>query len=417
MKKIIGYLGVGLRELFWIAVAVAVVFGGITGFRYLGENREVIEPTVVERPTTLVETAEIFLIDSALPIRGEGFMQPHRSANLASQVGGQVIELHPAITERGAFKQGEVLVRLDDSAERATLTQTQANIDGTRARLDLNQILLERTEKLRSSGSASQASLDQVRSTQQELSASLNSLIAAQNVAEVSLGRKIVAAPFDGAVLSKNLDIGSVVNGGQAIAEIFTEDRMEIDVPVREADAALIPGLFEGASPSATVSVRFAGQSFEWDAEVTRVAPTLDQRTRTLTVTVELIDITGARATGSSILASGAPPALINSFANVVIEGPQPDATYAVPSTALRGGSELWLLTPSEGDGGTLKIVPATLVHVDNETSYVTSASIPKNARLITTALSTPQEGMKLRDVAAERTTSVQAANTSDDKL
>jgi RND family efflux transporter MFP subunit len=417
MKKIIGYLGVGLRELFWIAVAVAVVFGGITGFRYLGENREVIEPTVVERPTTLVETAEIFLIDSPLPIRGEGFMQPHRSANLASQVGGQVIELHPAITERGAFKQGEVLVRLDDSAERATLTQTQANIDGTRARLDLNQILLERTEKLRSSGSASQASLDQVRSTQQELSASLNSLIAAQNVAEVSLGRKIVAAPFDGAVLSKNLDIGSVVNGGQAIAEIFTEDRMEIDVPVREADAALIPGLFEGASPSATVSVRFAGQSFEWDAEVTRVAPTLDQRTRTLTVTVELIDITGARATGSSILASGAPPALINSFANVVIEGPQPDATYAVPSTALRGGSELWLLTPSEGDGGTLKIVPATLVHVDNETSYVTSASIPKNARLITTALSTPQEGMKLRDVAAERTTSVQAANTSDDKL
>ena len=417
MKKIIGYLGVGLRELFWIAVAVAVVFGGITGFRYLGENREVIEPTVVERPTTLVETAEIFLIDSPLPIRGEGFMQPHRSANLASQVGGQVIELHPAITERGAFKQGEVLVRLDDSAERATLTQTQANIDGTRARLDLNQILLERTEKLRSSGSASQASLDQVRSTQQELSASLNSLIAAQNVAEVSLGRKIVAAPFDGAVLSKNLDIGSVVNGGQAIAEIFTEDRMEIDVPVREADAALIPGLFEGASPSATVSVRFAGQSFEWDAEVTRVAPTLDQRTRTLTVTVELIDITGARATGSSILASGAPPALINSFANVVIEGPQPDATYAVPSTALRGGSELWLLTPSEGDGGTLKIVPATLVHVDNETSYVTSASIPKNARLITTALSTPQEGMKLRDVAAENTTSAQAANTSDDKL
>lgn len=417
MKKIIGYLGVGLRELFWIAVAVAVVFGGITGFRYLGENREVIEPTVVERPTTLVETAEIFLINSPLPIRGEGFMQPHRSANLASQVGGQVIELHPAITERGVFKQGAVLVRLDDSAERATLTQTQANIDGTRARLDLNQILLERTEKLRSSGSASQASLDQVRSTQQELSASLNSLIAAQNVAEVSLGRKIVTAPFDGAVLSKNLDIGSVVNGGQAIAEIFTEDRMEIDVPVREADAALIPGLFEGASPSATVSVRFAGQSFEWDAEVTRVAPTLDQRTRTLTVTVELIDITGARATGSSILASGAPPALINSFANVVIEGPQPDATYAVPSTALRGGSELWLLTPSEGDGGTLKIVPATLVHVDNETSYVTSALIPEGARLITTALSTPQEGMKLRDVAAERTTSTQAANTSDDKL
>jgi RND family efflux transporter MFP subunit len=407
MKKIIGYLGVGLRELFWVAVAVGVIFGGIAGFRYLGENREIVAPAVVERPTTLVETASILSIESPIPIRGEGFMKPHRLANLASQVSGQVIELHPAITDRGAFKQGEILVRLDDSAERATLTQTQANIDGTRARLDLNQILLERTEKLRSSGSASQASLDQVRSTQQELSASLSSLIAAQNVAEVSLGRKVVSAPFDGAVLSKNLDIGSVVNGGQAIAEIFTEDRMEIDVPVREADAALIPGLFEDASPRATATVRFAGQAFEWDAKVTRVAPTLDQRTRTLTVTLELIDIAGARATGTNILASGAPPALINSFANVVIEGPRPASTYAVPSTALRGGKELWLLTASEANEGTLKIVPASLVHVDNETSYVTSAFIPQGARLITTALSTPQEGMKLRDVAA---------NVSDDK-
>ena len=107
-------------------------------------------------------------------------------------------------------------------------------------------------------------------------------------------------------------------------------------------------------------------------------------------------------------MASGAPPALINSFANVVIEGPQPDATYAVPSTALRGGKELWLLTPSKSEGGNLKIVPATLVHVDNETSYVTSAFIPQGARLITTALSTPQEGMKLRDVAAD---------VADDKL
>jgi len=64
MKKIIGYLGVGLRELFWVAVAVGVIFGGIAGFRYLGENREIVAPAVVERPTTLVETASILSIES-----------------------------------------------------------------------------------------------------------------------------------------------------------------------------------------------------------------------------------------------------------------------------------------------------------------------------------------------------------------
>jgi hypothetical protein len=98
-------------------------------------------------------------------------------------------------------------------------------------------------------------------------------------------------------------------------------------------------------------------------------------------------------------LSSGTPPALINSFAKVVIEGPQPQAIYPIPSTAMRGGERIWLLEPRSEGGGTLVIVPAELVHVDGETSYVRAEGIPDGARLITTALSTPQAGMQLRDV------------------
>jgi RND family efflux transporter MFP subunit len=410
MKKIFGYVGVGLREIFWIAVAVAIVFGGISGFRYLGENREVVEPTPIERSVPLVETASIAPINGPLPIRGEGFMQPFRLANLAGQVGGQIIELHPAITGRGTFKEGDVLARLDDSAERAAFAQTEANINGARARLELNNILLERTEALRDSGNTSQAVLDQVRSQNQELLSNLNSLIAAQRSAEIGLERKAIKAPFDGAVLSSMVEVGTVVSGGQAIAEIYTQDRMQIDVPLREADASLIPGLFDGASPTAVVSVRFAGQTFEWLARVSRVAPALDARTRTLTVTVELDDVRGARAVGTGKLVSGAPPALINAFAKVLIVGPQPDATYAVPTTSLRGGERLWLYTNPEGGIGEMQIVAVDLVHVDGETAYVRIGEIPPQARLITSALSIPQNGMKLRDVAeADQNAAAQA--------
>ena len=164
LKNILGYVGVGLRELFWVVIAGAVIFGGIAGFRYLGENREVVEVEPVSRPITLVKTLDLNPINAPLPIRGEGFVQPFRLASLASQVGGQIIKLHPAITERGVFKMGDILVRLDDSAERASLTQTIANIEGTQARLDLNALLLERAEALRASGITSQASLDQLRS-------------------------------------------------------------------------------------------------------------------------------------------------------------------------------------------------------------------------------------------------------------
>ena len=405
MKKVLGYIGVGLRELFWIAIAGGVIFGGITGFKYLGENRTIVEAAPVARPVTLVETIDLTAITNPIAIRGEGFIKPFRIANLASQVGGQVVGIHPAITERGIFKQGDVLVSLDDSAERASLTQTIANIEGTHARLDLNTILLKRTESLRASGTTSQAALDQVRSQQAELDASLNSLQAAKKSAEVALGRKIVRAPFDGAVLSKSVEIGTIVNGGQSIAEIFTQDRMEIDVAVREADAALIPGLFAGVPTAASVTVQFAGKTFLWAAHVSRVAPNLDARTRTLTVTVELDDGTAIGAQGGEILASGAPPALINSFAKVVIQGIRPESTYPIPSTALRGGNHLWLFDDLDPDASVLRISPTELIHVDGETSYVKINPLPAQSRLITSPLSTAQEGMQLRDVRDKVTT------------
>ncbi len=405
MKKVLGYIGVGLRELFWIAIAGGVIFGGITGFKYLGENRTIVEAAPVARPVTLVETIDLTAITNPIAIRGEGFIKPFRIANLASQVGGQVVGIHPAITERGIFKQGDVLVSLDDSAERASLTQTIANIEGTHARLDLNTILLKRTESLRASGTTSQAALDQVRSQQAELDASLNSLQAAKKSAEVALGRKIVRAPFDGAVLSKSVEIGTIVNGGQSIAEIFTQDRMEIDVAVREADAALIPGLFAGVPTAASVTVQFAGKTFLWAAHVSRVAPNLDARTRTLTVTVELDDGTAIGAQGGEILASGAPPALINSFAKVVIQGIRPESTYPIPSTALRGGNHLWLFDDLDPDASVLRIIPTELIHVDGETSYVKINPLPAQSRLITSPLSTAQEGMQLRDVRDKVTT------------
>ena len=405
MKKVLGYIGVGLRELFWIAIAGGVIFGGITGFKYLGENRTIVEAAPVARPVTLVETIDLTAITNPIAIRGEGFIKPFRIANLASQVGGQVVGIHPAITERGIFKQGDVLVSLDDSAERASLTQTIANIEGTHARLDLNTILLKRTESLRASGTTSQAALDQVRSQQAELDASLNSLQAAKKSAEVALGRKIVRAPFDGAVLSKSVEIGTIVNGGQSIAEIFTQDRMEIDVAVREADAALIPGLFAGVPTAASVTVQFAGKTFLWAAHVSRVAPNLDARTRTLTVTVELDDGTAIVPQAGEILASGAPPALINSFAKVVIQGIRPESSYPIPSTALRGGNHLWLFDDLDPDASVLRIIPTELIHVDGETSYVKINPLPAQSRLITSPLSTAQEGMQLRDVRDKVTT------------
>jgi len=95
MSKILKFSGMILREGIWIAIAAAVIFGGVLGFRYLGENREIVEAQPVERPITLVETSDLTPLTTPLPIRGEGFIKPFRQANLSAQSGGRIVELEP----------------------------------------------------------------------------------------------------------------------------------------------------------------------------------------------------------------------------------------------------------------------------------------------------------------------------------
>lgn len=396
MRRALGVIARALRELVWIAIAIAIAYGGFQGFKLLGDRRPVVAAAPVERPITLVETTDLRPLAGPLPIRGDGFVRPYRSVALSALSGGRIVELHPTLIDRqGNFAAGDVLVRLDDSAQRASLDQIAASIAATEARRELNRTQLERTRALRESGAASQGALDLLLAQNAELVANLEGFRAALAVGQVALDSAIVRAPFDGAVLTKLADVGSVVAAGQSIGEIYTSGQMDVDIAIREADAALIPGLFDGAQVPAIVSVRFAGRDIVWDARVTRVAPDVDTQTRTLTVTVEIIDMTAARTDDMADLASGTPPALINAFARVVVSGDQPSLTYPMPSTALRGGDAIWVLWD-----GALAILPARLVHVDDEVSYVRIDALPPGARLILTPLASPVEGMDLRDVA-----------------
>ncbi|MEM9012062.1 MAG: efflux RND transporter periplasmic adaptor subunit [Pseudomonadota bacterium] len=393
-------MGRVLREAFWLAVAVALVAGGVIGFRYLGENREVVEATPTPRPVALVETIELEPLNGALPIRGEGFVRPLRQVSLSSQVSGRVTYVHPAIHERGRFQAGEVLVRLDDRAAAAALEQADANIAATEARIAKNNQDLERVRRLVERGASTRTQLDDLVSDGDELAANLSGFLAARLSAEIAQQDRMIMAPFDGAVLSEDVEVGDVVNMGQALAEVFTEGDLEIDVPVRQADAALIPGLFEGAAATATVDVPFAGYTFRWNGSVSRVQPQVDPMTRTLSVTVRLdaLDDVEGRTVSGQRIASGAPPALVNAYATVVIDGADAADAYRIPSTALRGGDKVWLY-----DDGTLSIAKADAIHVDGEDTYIDVNGFPAGSRIITSALSAAIDGMPVRDASDRR--------------
>lgn len=189
---------------------------------------------------------------------------------------------------------------------------------------------------------------------------------------------------------SKAAEIGDFVAGGAPIAQIQTDDQMEVSITIRETDAALIPELFTGNQGPATVSIDFSGATKIWTGKIIRVDPALDRQTRTLTATVALQD----RQESEAEFAAGAPPASINAFARVIVEGIDTANTYTIPSTASSSGNAVWLLRDDR-----FVFHPAERVHVDGETSDIKITELLPEDRLVLTNLAAPQERQVLRDV------------------
>lgn len=390
-----------LKEAFWLVFAIGIVAGGFFGFRLMGQLREPVEPAPIERVVPLVQTIALTPHETTIPIRGEGFVTAAQQIELATQSAGRIIDLHPAIKALGQFEQGDVLVRLDDRTATAAVNRANADMASIEARLQLVNTQVERAKQLLDRGIGTQDRLDQLLSQQSDLQASLAGLSAGLETAQIALENTKVLAPFDGAVLSQSADIGAFVNPGQSIAILFTDQQLEVTVPVIEADAALIPGLFESQRAPAIVTAQFAGSNVAWNAEVVRVDPALNSTTRTLGVTVALLDrYSGEMVEDADSLASGVPPALVNAFVEAEISGAQLDDIYAIPSIAVRENDNVWLT-----DGDTLSVVPVNVVHIDLDTAFVRFSAPPATRDLVVGTLDAPVDGMAVArqsDVAAE---------------
>lgn len=393
MKRFLGLAS----DVFWLGVTVAILVGGYLGYQTLGALRPEVQATPVERTVPIVSAMALGRFDAALPIRGEGFLAAHRQVGVAAQISGRIVELHPSVEARGKIRQGAVLARLDDRAARSALDRAEADIRSTQASLGLARTQLIRARELFERGVATQDQLDQISAQMAQLTAALASLEAGREAARITLSETAILAPFDGTVRDQQASLGAVVSPGQSIATLYTDARIEVTVPIDEAAAGLIPGLFEGGSVPARVTGQFAGRAVVWEASVARVNPALDSATRTLEVVVALDDPQAGRLATGADLPSGTPPALINAYVDVTIQGAQLADIHAIPSTALRDRQAVWLVDAADR----LLVVAAEPIHIDGETTYVVLKGAPADARLITSPLDAPIVGMDLRVVPA----------------
>jgi len=281
------------QRKWWLSGAIAAVVIAAAAVLLLTRNSaiEVSEATAVAASASAAPTAIL---------QATGYVTAEREATVSSQIAGQVTHLY--FQEGEHVHRGQVLARLDDSAQRAALEQAKAQLSAAQAQLRQYQVQLAQAQRdfARDQALVGQHLVsEQVFETARTQTATLAAQVQTQQravtvaragvqAAQVQKDYTVVAAPFTGVVIDKAAQLGEMISpifgGGTfeaaGIATIVDMSSLEVDVDVNEAYIHRVkPG-----QPATAVLDAYP----DWNipAHVIAIVPTADKSKATVKVRI-----------------------------------------------------------------------------------------------------------------------------------
>ena len=196
------------------------------------------QPEIQERAVVapLVRVATVAPQDLRLNVVAHGTVLPRTESDLVAEVRGRIVEVAPELVAGGFFDAGDTLLQLDDREHRIAVERARAQVELRKSEAELAWTEARRRRQLAGRGAASTADLDQFESRGRVAQAALDEARAALQQAELDLERTVVAAPFDGRVRERAVDLGQFVNPGTKLARIYAVDYAEARLPVPTED-------------------------------------------------------------------------------------------------------------------------------------------------------------------------------------
>jgi RND family efflux transporter MFP subunit len=264
--------------------------------------------------------------DVTRPLYVTGFVAATQSGDLAFRVGGTVIERN--VQTGDPVKAGQVLARLGTAELEASITSARADVASAKASVDLATSDLARQKSLLDKGFATRSAYDQSAKTLDVASAQLRIAESQLQIAQDNLSYAELKAGADGVVTAVNIEVGQVVQAGQAAFSVATGDAKQAVFDVSEA-------LIAHAKISRAEIVLAADPSVKAEIRIAEVSPTVNVKTGTVRVKADIVD----------------PPARMTLGATVTgVGSSQPISGIVLPFSALaraNGSPVVWVVDPN----------------------------------------------------------------------
>ena len=277
-------------------VALFLIIGGIKVWQIvtlISSGKKMVPP-----PTT-VTSVEVKKGDWQPTLTAIGSVAPVQGAMISAELAGTVSEI--GFQSGTAVKKGDVLLKLDASAEQAQLRSAQADAELARADFDRARDLANRKV-------ISAAEFDAASSKYSQKKA------AVDNIQSI-IDKKEIRAPFDGAAGIRAVNPGNMVKAGDPLVSLQGLDRVYVDFAMPQQQIA------ELKTDLAVKVTTDAIPGREFDGKLTAVNSSVDSATRNVSLQATVENADHALRPGM--------------FGRVTVLLPRQNPTLYIPATAV----------------------------------------------------------------------------------
>lgn len=211
-----------MKKIGWTAVAVLTAIGLGASYWYFTHRPAETAPGKAPPPVPVrLSRAVVKDMPVVLEVIGRG--EAYESVSLKSRVDGQVAVV--VFTEGQHVRQGDELIRLDDVDFALRLRQAEANVARDEAQLAKARADTTRYMALRDRGFVSEEKVNEMRTSEAVVGATLRADRAALDLARSQLSYTSLRAPFAGVVGARLVFPGAAVKANDTILAVINRVR------------------------------------------------------------------------------------------------------------------------------------------------------------------------------------------------
>lgn len=387
MKKILKFMAPVL-----VLVAGAVIIQVLIAAKPEPEKKD--EPP---RPISLY-VDEVKAERVTIGVKTQGEVRPKTEIDLIPQVSGRIVAMSDSFNEGAEFTPDSMLMKIDDTEYRLAVINAEARVAEAQTALEREHASAKLKEEEWRGGRKDQEptpfslNLTQVA----EAEAKLLSAKADLRRAQIDLERTEIRVPFYGRVRERYAGIGQYVTAGTSVGRVFSIDIAEIRLPLTDGQLVELnlPLGYKANDVVDAPVVRFratlGNRDFFWEGHVVRVDAAINQETRLIYATAEVVDPYGLGAANGMPLAVGM-------FVTAEIEGVSEQSAYVMPRLALRNQDTVYVINSDNR----LEIRTVKVLSTSEEQVMVTSGVSP-GEHVVTSTLPNAADGMAVEPVFRE---------------